>query len=117
MDRHELRLFHQRAYLQARHEKYETLDEVDEKIPEEDALQPRCRRNQSRSDPAYVKTTRYRGQHARAAQMLRHPESSVRRHQRQGNLYARIAHPLPRTQAQPTNRNAIQNFPDYDERK
>jgi hypothetical protein len=49
--------------------------------------------------------------------MLGRPEGNVRGHQRQRYLYTRVARPLPQTQAQPADRDAIQDFADDDERK
>jgi hypothetical protein len=49
--------------------------------------------------------------------MLGRPEGNVRCHQRQRYLYTRIARPLPQTQAQPADRDAIQDFANDDERE
>ncbi len=49
--------------------------------------------------------------------MLGHPECEIGCHQRQRNFHARLTGPLPQSQAQPADGDAVKNFPDDDHRK
>ena len=50
------RLLEQRAHLESCYQEQHALDKIDHEVPEEDALQTRCRRDQQRPVPAYVQT-------------------------------------------------------------
>jgi hypothetical protein len=52
-------------------------DQVDNQVPEEDALQPRSGTDQPRPDPAHIEPAGDSRQHAGAAEMRRHPEREV----------------------------------------
>ena len=105
------------AQLQAGDEEDQAFEQIDQKIPEEDALQPGRRRNEQRAVPAHVKSGGDRGEHARAAEMRRQQERHIGRHQRECDLDARILRPAAQPQADPADADPIGDFADHDERK
>ncbi len=94
-------VIHQRARFQPGDQEHQAFDQIDQQVPEEDALQPRGRGDQPRPVPAHVEPAGDGRQHAGAAEMRRHPEGEIGRHQRQRDLHPRVARPLPQAQAQP----------------
>ena len=116
-DRKGVRLFDQRARLQAGEQEHQAFDQIDDQVPEEDSLQPRGGRDQPRPDPAHVKPAGDGRQHAGAAEMRRHPEGEIGRHQRQRDLDARLVRPLAQTQAEPADRETVDDFADHDQRE
>ena len=95
----------------------EALDQIDDQVPEEDALQPRRRRDQPRPVPAHVEPGGDGRQHAGAAEMLGHPVGEIGRHQRQRDLDARVARPVPQPQAEPADADAVGDLADHDQRE
>ena len=102
-----VRLLDQRARLQAGDQEHQALDQIDDQIPEENSLQPRGGRDQTRPVPAHIEPAGDGRQHAGAAKMRRHPEGEIGRHQRQRDLDARLARPMPQAQAEPADREAV----------
>ncbi len=47
--------------------------------------------------------------------MRRHPEGEIGRHQRQRDLDARLVRPLPQAQAEPADREAVDDLADDDQ--
>jgi len=80
-DREGVTLLDQRARLQPGEQEHQTLDEIDDQIPEKDSLQPRRGGDQPRPDPADVEPAGDGRQHAGAAEMRRHPEGEIGRQQ------------------------------------
>ena len=66
------------------------LDQIDQEIPEENALQAGRRADQAEAVPAHVEPDRHRRQHAGAAEMLRRPEGDIWRQDGKGDLDARV---------------------------
>ena len=116
-DREVLRLLDQGARLQAGDQEHEALDQVDDQVPEEDALKPRRRRDQPRPVPAHVEPGRDGREHAGAAEVMRHPEGEKRRHQRQRDLDPGVLRPVPQPQAQPADADAVDDLADHDQRE
>ena len=102
---------HDRARLKAGDQEQHALDQIDQEIPEEDALQPGRRADQAKAVPAHVEADRHRRQHARAAEMLRRPEGDERRQNRKRDLDARVTHPAPQPQHQPTDADPPDDSP------
>jgi hypothetical protein len=107
-------LLDQRARLKAGDEEHHPFDQINEKVPEKDALQTRRRRDQERTLPAHIEPRRDGREHAGAAKMFRNPIGEIGRHQRQRDLDARLAHPAAQPQAEPADANAIGNLADDD---
>ena len=91
----------QRARLQARDEEHHALDQVDQEIPEEDALQPGRRADQPQPVPADVEPGGDGREHAGTARVLGRPIGEKRREDRQRDLDPRIADPAPQAKHQP----------------
>ena len=99
-----------RARLKAGDQEQHALDQVDQEIPEENALQPGRRADQAEAVPAHVEADRHRRQHAGAAEMLRRPEGDVWRQDRKGDLDARVSDPAPEAQHQPADADPPHEF-------
>ena len=112
-----MRLLDQRARLQAGDQKHQAFDQIDDQVPEENSLQPRRKRDQARPGPAHIKAAGDGREHAGAAEMRRHPEGEIRRHKRQRDLDARLASPLAQAQAEPADREAVDELADDDQHK
>ncbi len=117
MPRHFMELQEHRAHLHAGDQKDKTFEQIDHKVPEEDALQTRCPWNEQRAVPAYEQTGRDRRQNSGTTQLLRQQKRGIRRQQRQRDLDARIVGPAAQPQAQPADGDAISDLGDDDERE
>ena len=103
-----------RARLKAGDQEQHALDQIDQEIPEEDALQAGRRADQAEAVPAHVEADRHRRQHAGAAEMLRRPEGEVWRQDRKGDLDARVSDPAPEAQHQPADADPPHELADDD---
>ena len=112
-----MRLFEQGARLQAGDEKHQAFNQIDNQVPEKDSLQPRCKGDQARPDPAHIEAAGDGCEHAGAAEMRGHPEREIGRHKGQRDLDARFAGPVAQTQAEPAHREAIDELADDDQHK
>ena len=83
----------QRAGLQSRRQKNHAFDQIDQEIPEENALKTGRGTDQLQAVPTDVQTGGNRREHARATEMFRRPIGEERRDERQRDLDARIADP------------------------
>ncbi len=107
-------LLDQCAGLQAGKQKHQALDQVDDQVPEKNSLQPRGGRDQPRSDPTHVKPAGNGGQNTGAAEIGRHPEGKIGCQHRQRYFDARLMRPSPHAQAEPTDREAVNDLADDD---
>ncbi len=107
----------QRACLQPGDEKHHAFDEVNEEIPEEDALEARRGADQPEAVPTDVEPGGHGGEHAGAAQMFGRPIGKERRQNRERDLDARIMNPAPQTQHQPTDSDSPEDFASDDRRE
>ena len=89
----------QRPRFQAGQQEQPAFQQIDEEVPEEDALQPRVAGNEQRSVPAYVEAAHHGGEDAGAAERLRRPIGRKRREQGKDDLDPRVAGPLAQPQA------------------
>ena len=104
----------QSTRLQSSRQKDQAFDEIDQKIPEENALEPGRGADQLESVPADVEAGGHRRQDARAAEMFRRPIGEKRRQNGQGNLDLRITDPTPQAQHQPANGQPPGDFSSED---
>ena len=116
-DREILRLLEQRARLQAGEQEHEAFDQVDDQVPEEDALQPRRRRDQPRPVPADVQPRGDRRQHAGAAEMLGHPEGEIGVISDSVISTRGLLRPAAQPQAEPADADAVDDLADDDQRE
>src|SRR3569833_610072 len=100
----------ERVRLQAREEKYQTLDDVDQEGPEKYTLQARGRADEAQTIPTDVKAGSHRRQHSRSAQQLGRPVRQKRSQHREHDLRSGIAHPTAQSQHGPTNNHSPQQL-------
>ena len=105
----------QGAGLQPGEQEDESLDDVDDQVPEEDALQPRRRADEERALPAHIEPGGDGREHAGAAEILRHPIGGIGRDQGQHDLDPRIGRPAAQPEAQPADADAVGDFADDDD--
>jgi hypothetical protein len=87
-----------------------TNGQVDQEVPEKNALQARRRADQPQAVPADVKPGGHGREHAGTAEVFRRPIGNERREHRQHDLDARIVDPTPHSQHEPTDADAPEDF-------
>src|SRR5580704_14741003 len=100
----------QRSRLQAGDEKHEPFSQVNQEIPEKNALQPRRGTDQLQTIPADVEPGGNGGEHAGATEMLWRPISRERREDRQHDLDTWILCPAAQSQHEPTYTETPENL-------
>src|SRR4051794_30163617 len=104
----------ERVGLQAREQEYQTLDEVDQEVPEKYSLQTRGRADEAQAIPTDVKTGGHRRQDSRSAQQLGRPVRQKWGQHREHDLHSGIAYPTAQSQHGPTNNQSPHQLADQD---
>src|ERR1700704_6755684 len=93
-------------------QKDHALDEVDEKVPEENALQTCWSADQPQTVPTDIQAGRHGGENTGAAQELRRPIGDEGCQDRQHDLDPRVTDPTAQPQHQPTDGDTPQKLTD-----